>query len=940
MSGTTFNDTGATTSFGAGDNAIPAAVGGGGSAGPSVGQGNNTGPTVVTGGPAVELPGLPPQYSTGGSAGFFTRQTETVPTSVTRGPDGALYVGEFTALPYPEGYARVLRIEDPNAVAGFNGSIPSGVPQTYASGFSQINGLSFDGQGNLYVLEYVNGSSIYDPTRTPDSLPPSQVTRVGMDGVRTTITGGEVRFGNFVLADEATSDIFVSISGNAVGDGQVLRYSIDPGTGRSTGYEVVADKLNNPRSLAFGPDGDLYVLEQGRGTDAGSPGAASAPVFEFIPGLVSERGGNTGSITRVDLGGPGGQERIFTGLTSFREFNPTTGQDRIVSIGPNGLAIAPDGTVFVSSGAGLSNQTAAALGAFGANIQGVVRVDGLFDGNPSDATLTPTFNSVAYAGANGPDGSTTLFNNQSLLNGAALGADGKLYAVDSARNVLYGLRQDGATLDSVTVLQKRPPVLTPPQYAAVVTAGGNPTADYKVEITERTLKNANGSPDTPGRAVLNAIIGPVVPIVLPPGTNLGAPPPGSLSTDAPGAPSGPPPAVVSDPLLGAAPSAGPPASPSGPPPAGAPGAAPPAGLPDAPNAAGVPGAFPPLNLNLPVPVDPVSASITPGNPFELYFDPFFGTYAPAKPLVLPAGERGAYTVSNLYSFGDRLVDDGGEFGAAGVARAAGQPAPNASSVYYQGGFSDGLNWTTNLGRILGVPDAGEDTNFAYVLATARPIDNPLDPFQGRTGLNTFAGQIDAFEGTHRTFLDTDLVTVTFGGNDLTLPSNLPPAQAIAASVNAIVDGIERLADLGARHFLVANVANVELAPLFKDPAFLTALGAAPGTFEPLVNQFNAQLGAALSTFEDASGVDVNLLDVNRLFNAIGADPLAYGFLNVDQPVLLAPPLQPGTPTVYNPAIVGQDPAVQHATLFVDPFFHPTALGQSILAETARDVLLG
>ncbi len=934
MSGTTSGDTGATTSFGAGDNAVPAAVGGGGSAGPSVGEGNNTGPTVVSGGPAFDLPGLPPQYSTAGGAGFFTRQMETVPTSVTRGPDGALYVGEFTALPYPEGYARVLRIADPNAVTGFDGEIPSGVPQTYASGFSQINGLSFDGQGNLYVLEYVNGSAIYDPTRAPDSLPPSQVTRVAADGVRTTITGDELRFGNYVLADEATGDVLVSISGNSVGNGQVLRYQVDPSTGAATGYEVVAEHLNNPRSLAFGPDGDLYVLEQGRGTDAGSPDVASAPVFEFIPGLVSERGGNTGSITRVDLDGPDGQKRVFTGLASFREFNPTTGQDRIVSIGPNGLAITPDGTAFVSSGAGLSTQTAATLGAFGDTIRGVVRVDGLFDGDASDATITPTFDSVAYAGANGPDGATTLFNNQSLLNGAALGADGKLYAVDSARNVLYGLKQDGATLDSVTVLQKRPPVLTPPQYAAVVAAGGDPSADYKVEITERTLKNANGSPDTPGRAALNAILGPIPTITLPPGTDLGASPPGSLS----GAPPGTPPAGAPDPLLGA-PSGAPPGSVSGTPPAGAPGTPPPGGLDAAAAEAGVPGGFPPLDLGLPVPLDPVSPSITPGNPFELYFDPYFGTYAPATPPVLPAGERGSYTVSNLYSFGDRLVDDGGDFGAAGVARAAGLPAPNASSVYYNGGFSDGLNWTANLARILGVPETGGDANFAYVLATARPIDNPLDPFQGRTSLNTFAGQIDAFEGAGRTFLATDLVTVTFGGNDLTLPSNLPPEQAITASVDAIVVGLERLADLGAEHFLVANVANVELAPLFSDPAFLAALGAGPGAFEPLVDQFNAQLGTALTAFEDRAGLDVNLLDVNRLFDAIDANPLAYGFANVDQPVLLAPPLQPGTPTVYNPAIVGQDPAVQHATLFVDPFFHPTALGHSIIAETARDTLL-
>ena len=154
-----------------------------------------------------------------------------------------------------------------------------------------------------------------------------------------------------------------------------------------------------------------------------------------------------------------------------------------------------------------------------------------------------------------------------------------------------------------------------------------------------------------------------------------------------------------------------------------------------------------------------------------------------------------------------------------------------------------------------------------------------------------------------------------------------------------VDGLERMADLGARHFLVTNVADVELAPLFKDPGFLQQLGAAPGAFTPLVEEFNAQLATALDTFEGETGLDVELLDVNKLFDAIAADPLAYGFVNVDQSVLALPPIQPGTPEVYNPAIVGQDPAVRHATLFVDPVFHPTALGHAILGETARDYLL-
>ena len=306
--------------------------------------------------------------------------------------------------------------------------------------------------------------------------------------------------------------------------------------------------------------------------------------------------------------------------------------------------------------------------------------------------------------------------------------------------------------------------------------------------------------------------------------------------------------------------------------------------------------------------------------------------------MLPAGDNGSYAVSNLYSFGDRLADDGGTYGAASVAAAAGQPAPNSASIYHRGGFSDGPAWTENLERILGAATE-EDNNFAYVNATARGIANPLDPLGDRTELDSFAGQIDAFEATGKVFRATDLATVTFGGNDLTLPSGASPEEGIALSVQAIVDGLERLAGLGAEHFLVANVADVELAPLFGDPEFLAALGASPGTFTPLVERFNERLGAALDAFEHETGADVTLLDANALFDAIAADPLAYGFVNVDEPVLAAPPLQPGTPEVYNPAIVGQDPAVRHATLFTDPFFHPTALGHAVVAETARDALL-
>ena len=81
-----------------------AAVGGGGS-----------GNTLV-GGSTLGLTGtsdLPPQYATG-NTGFFTRQTEAVPTAVTMGPDGAIYVSELNGIPYPTGYSSIDPIDGTN----------------------------------------------------------------------------------------------------------------------------------------------------------------------------------------------------------------------------------------------------------------------------------------------------------------------------------------------------------------------------------------------------------------------------------------------------------------------------------------------------------------------------------------------------------------------------------------------------------------------------------------------------------------------------------------------------------------------------------------------------------------------------------------------------------------------------------------------------------
>ena len=956
-----------------------------------------------------ELPSLPPQYATGGSLGFFTRTTEVVPAAQTVGPDGAIYIAELTGLPYPEGYARVLRVEDPGTVSGFDGQVPSGVAQTYASGFDQIHSLTFDGEGSLFVLEYQVASEVYDPSLAPSDLPPSTLVKVAPDGGREIISGPELKLANYVLADPETGDVYATVNDTEAEDGKVLRYSRDEAGAYDV--EVVAEGLESPRGLSFGPDGNLHVLEQGQGTPPSDPGFEDAPIVQLIPGLVAQRGGYSGAITRVDADA-GTAERVFEGLPSFQEFDPQTGEDRVFGVGVRGFDIADDGTVWIASGGGLSDATAAAAGEVGQDLRGLLRLEGLFGENPAEATWTEEFDSVDYAGAFGPDGATTLFNTQSNLNDVTVGPDGTLFAVDAARNVLYEIDgSDGETLESVTVLQKRPPVLTPPQFAAVLENGGDPAADYRLEIADRTYKGANALPDTPGRQQALAANGegpaapPFDPNFVPPprgedaagsvgdaaggagvpgdfsgvGGSGGEPPAnlvdmgadapatspeGDLTDDAGGEnplPVGVEPGDVlasPDAETPEAPFPAPDETPDGTPVGEIDGATEggegggeitdfdPQNPPELPNVPG-PVADGPL---LPGPVDPVAPPVIVNNKYAPYFDPFFGTYAPARGLEpeLPDGEGDSSKVDQLFVFGDRLTEDGGRYGKVAVAAEADVELPIDEAPYSSfGNFTDGRNWTTYLERILGVAEddgsGGDDTNFSYLDATARALANPFDPLQGASGgLTNFAGQIDAFEEAYGSFDGDELVVVSFGGNDLTLPpgEGVTPEEAFGASIQATLDGIARLASLGATSFLVPNLVDVEIVPIFSDPAFQEALGVPPGALTEAVTAYNAALEGALGAFEEASGVEVTVLDTNALFADIVAEPEAYGFLQTEEPVLVTLPDVGVEAPVYNPAIVGQDPAVQHATLFLDVLFSPTALAQSIIAETARDALLG
>ena len=73
------------------------------------------------------------------------RATDSVPTSVALGPDGAYYVGELTGAPFFVDIARVYRV------------VPGQAPEPYGPLFSFIGDLAWGPDGHLYVLQIASG---------------------------------------------------------------------------------------------------------------------------------------------------------------------------------------------------------------------------------------------------------------------------------------------------------------------------------------------------------------------------------------------------------------------------------------------------------------------------------------------------------------------------------------------------------------------------------------------------------------------------------------------------------------------------------------------------------------------------------------------------------------------------------------------------------------
>jgi hypothetical protein len=147
--------------------------------------------------------------------GMVPLPVQAVPTSVTVGPDGALYVGQLTGGPFPVGGANVYRIE-----AGSE-------PEVYATGFTNIMGLGFGPDGTLYVAEMVH-DGLMTVFAGGDTPPVGAVMSVAPGGGEPTlVASGEQLMALGGLAVDTDGAVYVS-TGTIAGPGGGTLVRITP----------------------------------------------------------------------------------------------------------------------------------------------------------------------------------------------------------------------------------------------------------------------------------------------------------------------------------------------------------------------------------------------------------------------------------------------------------------------------------------------------------------------------------------------------------------------------------------------------------------------------------------------------------------------------------------------------------------------------------------
>ncbi len=253
-------------------------------------------------------------------------------------------------------------------------------------------------------------------------------------------------------------------------------------------------------------------------------------------------------------------------------------------------------------------------------------------------------------------------------------------------------------------------------------------------------------------------------------------------------------------------------------------------------------------------------------------------------IALLASPAAALSFSNLYVFGDSIVDQGNTQ-ALVTGGGGADPAPS-SLGYFDGRFTNGINPADVLNfAIEGTNSVGSlsgGDNYAYGGARARTDGD---------GIPDLAFQVGEFLTDVGGVADSNaLYTINVGGNDIRdiLLNNLDATAVTQAAAAELALQVSALSAAGAQHILVVGVPDVGAVPEVQ------ALGAGAVFVARL---FSEQIN---TEYQNALPGSVTYYDTIGFQDALTLDPTAFGLpagLDLSTACLLAGAPDPsGAPT--------------------------------------------
>jgi len=256
-----------------------------------------------------------------GDGGPATAASLNYPTGVALGPDGSLYIADiFNNRIRRVGPDGIITTVAGNGLGGFSGD---GGPATLAE-ISNPTDVTLGPDGSLYIADYWN----------------HRIRRVGPDGIISTVAGS--------------------------GTGYIGAFSGDGGP-------ATAARLNAPTSVTAGPDGSLYIVDSYNlrirrvGPDGiintvagdGYRGSPSDGVPATAASLDEPRGvalGSDGSLYIAGIGnstihrvGPDGIITFVAGSGGVGLFSGDGGPATEAELyGPMSVAVRPDGSLYIA----------------------------------------------------------------------------------------------------------------------------------------------------------------------------------------------------------------------------------------------------------------------------------------------------------------------------------------------------------------------------------------------------------------------------------------------------------------------------------------------------------------------------------------------------------------------------------------------------------------